>query len=967
MSNLRRQLLLSNPSTTVQKLVDKGILSVTSDVDTNTKLYKFTKSYRKSFNKIKDFKQVFMGNTSPVLSGLSINYSDNFLSKGQIDELIKIINTTDNNQNLRNYFYLNLGNSDFINTDIVFNLNTSDDYDSYVKDYQFFPDALAGSTINSVTLDIKKGNFSSMQNFLRNCNCKRFNINLNGGVCIPTDVSGLCEFNKILTSFPNNINWANCGNIGYAWEWCSALTEIPSYYTVTDEVSRLNTTENIIGGNSGNLGFVEQAFNICKSLTKIGPVLNFIQILPNDTTYKQPLNLFNDSLNISNIRLKNLSNGDWSFIRKDYRGLPKMDIESIKYTIQNLAKQSDSAFLPLEVNEISTPTYGWSTLVSTSTKSLMYRQANNNGKFLNITGDYKVIIPEGLTLKLVWWISSKENNYNKAYNEFTYIIGDNAEHTLTNTLTDYQWCTIEIQNTDGSDLSRDNLHQVLLYNNLEFYIGDNTTNYIIPTLHNIYFDTTYKAQIEARDVITPEIIKEANNKGWNIYIGDTLLTPYDIDVVSYGISWETDNNVCTRIGNLELHKTLPIQSKLRGCVAKGTDIQYYLKADDWNYKEDGSASRLDGYDGNVDVDTGDIFYYKSFIKGTTREMRISEIQVDETWHRFDRKLIFAYAPVLLRKIPSDMGYLSTLSVNSWISVVNTSTYCRGGNNDSSYDKYLGVNDYRTGLGKPTTNISRGTAREYAQKNNQILLDYTTYKIIFYWLPIIEYNTFNLDQPFNSELTSEGYHQGGLAPSFAYNSTNWGTYFNYHQLPLIGSTNDFGNNSGCKTITIPVIEDEEGNALTTATNVYTFRYRGLENIKNHLWNNLDGIIIQNDLENVDESGNALYKNVYVSTDPTQFSDSINGSYVLVGKEINTEGYIKEIALNDSGDIFPESIGTPNKGDYHYVGTKTDTSLRTARLGGDSNNGAPAGVGCFYSDIGVGNTHRHIGFRVFQNFN
>ena len=67
MSNLRRQLLLSNPSTTVQKLVDRGILSVTSDVDTNTRLYKFTKPYRKSFNKIKDFKQVFMGNTSPIL------------------------------------------------------------------------------------------------------------------------------------------------------------------------------------------------------------------------------------------------------------------------------------------------------------------------------------------------------------------------------------------------------------------------------------------------------------------------------------------------------------------------------------------------------------------------------------------------------------------------------------------------------------------------------------------------------------------------------------------------------------------------------------------------------------------------------------------------------------------------------------------------------------------------------------
>ena len=108
-------------------------------------------------------------------------------------------------------------------------------------------------------------------------------------------------------------------------------------------------------------------------------------------------------------------------------------------------------------------------------------------------------------------------------------------------------------------------------------------------------------------------------------------------------------------------------------------------------------------------------------------------------------------------------------------------------------------------------------------------------------------------------------------------------------------------------------------------------------------------------------------MYVSTDPTQFSDSINDSYALIGKEINTEGYIKEIALNDSGDIFPESIGTPNKGDYHYVGTKTDTSLRTAILGGSSDHGASAGVGYFSSGSWMNVANPYIGFRSFQNFN
>ena len=57
-----------------------------------------------------------------------------------------------------------------------------------------------------------------------------------------------------------------------------------------------------------------------------------------------------------------------------------------------------------------------------------------------------------------------------------------------------------------------------------------------------------------------------------------------------------------RIGNLELHKTLPIQNALKGCVAQNGNIMYYLDENDWAFKQDGSPSRLDGYDGEVQVE-----------------------------------------------------------------------------------------------------------------------------------------------------------------------------------------------------------------------------------------------------------------------------------------------------------------------------------------------------------------------------
>lgn len=461
-----------------------------------------------------------------------------------------------------------------------------------------------------------------------------------------------------------------------------------------------------------------------------------------------------------------------------------------------------------------------------------------------------------------------------------------------------------------------------------------------------------------------------NGKWTTVDTGDSSDVPsedptLDINVVSYGIQWEIGTNNCTRVGNLELHKTLPIQSKLRGCVAKGSDIQYYLKDSDWNYKEDGSASRLDGYDGNVCVDTQAPIYFKSFINETTKEMRISEVQVDETWHKLDRRLIFAYAPALLREVPSDMGYLSTLPVNSWVSIVNTGTYCRGGTNDSTYDQYLETDVYRTMLGKPSTEIPRAEARTYARQNNQTLLDYETYKIIFYWLPIIEYNTFDLDQSFNSELTSEGYHQGGIAPWF---NIRLGEYNNNTQLPKNGDTNEFGNNTGCK---------ELSNELGT---FYSFRYRGLENIKNWLYWNLDGLLCKGSEETatIEDTELPAFVEIYTSNDPSQFDDVLNDSYKLTGKTANrvVNKWITEITLGDSGELIPESGTTvtnsnipEGKGDGYSIVVEDSTTLFLAIFSGSPSDGASTGVGAFAAicDFVVGSDIPSLGFRVFQNLN
>ena len=70
-----------------------------------------------------------------------------------------------------------------------------------------------------------------------------------------------------------------------------------------------------------------------------------------------------------------------------------------------------------------------------------------------------------------------------------------------------------------------------------------------------------------------------------------------------------------------------------------------------------------------------------------------------------------------------MGYLSTLPVNSAISVVNTESYCRGGGNRAAFDDYLNTDPFRTDLGKPRTSITRANMRTYARNAGKETMSY----------------------------------------------------------------------------------------------------------------------------------------------------------------------------------------------------------------------------------------------------
>lgn len=503
------------------------------------------------------------------------------------------------------------------------------------------------------------------------------------------------------------------------------------------------------------------------------------------------------------------------------------------------------------------------------------------------------------------------------------------------------------------------------------------------------------------------------------------------EILAYGVEWDTEvaDSHLTRIGNMSLHKTLPIQSQLKGCIAQKDKVIYWLNESDWRFKKDpetvsigltvdggyslvsdifstlryekqwvkigGVACQinsintdtntatlvandqldalnlvtgtqnielgavLNGYDGTVRVYCPN-FYIKSVIEGTKRRVWISTVKIDNSYTYQHEILVDAYRSTVLNTIPYNMGYLSTLPVNSAISVVNTHDYCRGGKNRSEYDVYLETDPSRSDLCKPRTYMNRATMRTYSRNAGSEMLSYDQYKNIFYWLYVIEYANFNCQEAYNEAVTAEGYKQGGLGAGIT-NMKNWDEYNGFYPLTPCGYGNEIGNGTGIKPLVIPGFNP--GSGFIKAQTLSMPRWRGFDNPFGDIWTNLDGIIIQGDAE-----GNP--KTVYTTTDPNNYGDneSAKNAMEIAGHQTHLDEYTKEFDLGEAAHIIPESVGgdtTKYKCDNNKAGFR-DTSLRTLFVGGVAHYGAMAGLSCFNSDSDVQSLHMYIGFRSVSTF-
>ena len=590
---------------------------------------------------------------------------------------------------------------------------------------------------------------------------------------------------------------------------------------------------------------------------------------------------------------------------------------------------------------------------------------------INNAGGKTVVVTELPTkgdVNKIYLIPNESSRANDVYDEYIYLITEQKtgweflgnKHVDVN-LKDYYTkaevneaiegvegrttsaLALKVDKVDGKQLST-NDYTTSEKNKLQG-IATNANNYTHPT-------TAGNKHLPAGGTVGQVLVNSGDGTGeWKDVEPGIDLTGLE-DIYSYGVEWDSTvaDPTLTRIGNPLLHKSLPVQSQYKGCVANGAAINYYLDPNDWSKKADGGNSVLDGTDGTVRVHIPK-FYGKSGVEGTKRWVRMSTIKMDDTWIEIPEMLVDAY-----RSTVNQTG-------NKAVSVVNTTAQFRGGGNRTANDTYLDTDAFRSDLGKPRTNISRVNMRTYAANAGSEMLCYEYYKWIFYWAWVIEYATFNSQATYNAELTADGYHQGGLGPGitdWSNNASGWSGYNGTYPITPCGYCNDIGNFTGIKELVIPETVVDESTTVPTKT-FKVPRWRGFDNPFGDIWTNLDGIILERTAANQPSS-------VYTTSNPSAFGDdnTAKGKMTVAGKEIASDGYTKDFDLGSKGEIIPSVVGgsaTTYMCDYHWCNTAS-TSLRTLFVGGGASHGGHAGLGVFDSTYGVGAVCSGVGFRTLN---
>lgn len=404
---------------------------------------------------------------------------------------------------------------------------------------------------------------------------------------------------------------------------------------------------------------------------------------------------------------------------------------------------------------------------------------------------------------------------------------------------------------------------------------------------------------------------------------------------AYGVEWDTASSSPdgVRVGNMQLHRELPVQSKMRRCLLdRDGGVKEYLDNElSWG------GSYLD-YAVMTEIPE---HWYKLYFNGTKFRKMLSEIPLPGYKH-VDKFYISTYEARMYR---TD-NLLCSAAGASKLSDPNSTNF-RGGDNTAEWD-----DTYRSLLGRPVTNLTRDQFRQAARKRGSgwEMYTYNAHKILF-WLFAVEYATLDSQKPFNAQKDANGFAQGGLGPGPT-QMTDWTNFNNINPLIPCGYTNEFGNGSGEKAY---VVKNASGGTHAT---LMANRYRGIENPFAHIWKYTDGANIQV------TTGDAGLSILWTTDDPSNFSDTSYTGYDKKGNICRTNGYAKKMLLGEDGDIVSTEVGGSSSTywcDYYYTYTSAN-HMQVVLVGGNAGNGSHAGLASVNTTTAPSGAARHLGSRL-----
>lgn len=504
------------------------------------------------------------------------------------------------------------------------------------------------------------------------------------------------------------------------------------------------------------------------------------------------------------------------------------------------------------------------------------------------------------------------------------------------------------------------------------------------------------------------------------------------EILAYGVEWDTKvaDPHLTRIGNMSLHKTLPIQSQLKGCIAQKDKVIYWLNESDWRFKKDPETVSI-----GLTVDGGyslvsDIFstlrYENQWVKIGGVACQIDIINTDTNTATLVANdqldalgLVTGTQDVEFGAVLN--GYDGTVRVycpnfyiksvidgtkrRVWISTVkidNSYTYQHEILADAyrstvlntvpSNMGYLSTLQANSAISVVNTNAYCRGGENRSESDQYLATDPFRTDLGKPRTKIFRATMRTYSRNAGSEMLSYDQYKNIFYWLYVIEYANFNCQEAYNEALTdegykqgglgAGITNmgNWGEYNGSYPLTPCGYGNEIGNGTGIKPLVIPeFTYgsgsiRAAQTLSMPRWRGFDNPFgdIQTNLDGiiiqVDAEGNT--KTVYTTTDPNNYGDdeSAKNAMEIAGHEIHQDGYTKEFDLGEAAHIIPESVGgNTTKYKCDYHWTGTkNTSLRPLFVGGRTHDGARAGLGYFNSDSGMLYSFAYLGFRSVSAF-